>query len=146
MAAAKPSTRADFLDINGVGEKKLQDYGKPFLNEIQTYIVEQNGQGNKIKGSTYLVTFSFYKQGMSPEEIAEERGIHPTTVFSHLAVLYDKGEDVNIKQYVPDRDLDMIRELVKVNPKIAPKEIFDMNEGSLNYHVIRLALSWLKKN
>lgn len=146
MAAAKPSTKTDFLDINGVGQKKLQDYGKPFLGEIQKYIVEQSGQGNKVKGSTYILTLNFFRQGMSPEEIAEERGIHPTTVFSHLAVLYDKGEDVDIKQFIPDRDLDMIRELVRVNPKIMPKEIFDLNEGSLSYHVIRLALSWLKKN
>ena len=146
MAAVKPSTREDFLDISGVGDKKLQDYGKQFLGEIQNYIVEQNGQGTKIKGSTQLVSFHFYKQGMHPDEIAEERGLHPTTIYSHLAALYEKGEDVDIMQYIPNRDLELIKGLKEDNPKITPKEIFDMNEGNLEYFVIRLTMSWLKKN
>jgi ATP-dependent DNA helicase RecQ len=146
MAAAKPTTREDFLGISGVGDKKLQDYGKQFLGEIQNYIVEQNGQGIKIKGSTQLVSFHFYKQGMHPDEIAEERGLHPTTVYSHLAALYEKGEDVDILQYIPNRDLELIKGLKEDNPKITPKEIFDMNEGNLEYFVIRLTMSWLKKN
>ncbi len=146
MAATRPSTREDFLDISGVGQKKLQDFGKPFLQEIQDYVLEQSGQGMKIKGSTHLVTFQYYQQGMDPDEIAQERGLHPTTIYSHLAALFEKGEDVDIKQYIPSRDLSSIEEFIEQNPKSGAKEIYDANEGSLEYHVIRLALSWLKKN
>ncbi len=145
MAATKPSTVEDFLDISGVGKKKLQDYGKPFMKVIQDYILEQSGQGVRIKGSTHLVTFELYKKGNSPEEIAEERGLNPVTIYSHLAALYDKGEAVNIRQYIPARDFEGIKSLHDNNPKITPKEIFDINEGSLEYHVIRLSLSVLKK-
>jgi ATP-dependent DNA helicase RecQ len=34
MAARKPLTRAEFLDVHGVGQKKLEEYGDPFLAEI----------------------------------------------------------------------------------------------------------------
>ncbi len=35
-------------------------------------------------------------------EIAEERGISPTTVLSHLAEAYEQGEQINIDQFVPE--------------------------------------------
>ncbi|MCC6540248.1 MAG: ATP-dependent DNA helicase RecQ [Bryobacterales bacterium] len=35
MAAKKPRTREEFLDIDGVGQKKLEQYGEAFLAEIR---------------------------------------------------------------------------------------------------------------
>ncbi len=145
MAAEKPISIEDFLDISGVGQKKMQDYGKPFLELIRTYILEQSGQGQRVKGSTYLLTQQFYNQGMSPEEIAVQRGIHATTVYSHLAYLYEKGEDVDIKQYIPEYELRIIRPLVEANPKVPAKEIYEATGEEIEYHVIRLSLSYLKK-
>ncbi len=34
MAARKPRTRDEFLDVHGVGQKKLEEYGDSFLAEI----------------------------------------------------------------------------------------------------------------
>jgi ATP-dependent DNA helicase RecQ len=34
MAARKPRTRNEFLDVHGVGQKKLEEYGDSFLAEI----------------------------------------------------------------------------------------------------------------
>ena len=34
MAARKPRTRDQFLDVHGVGQKKLEEYGDSFLAEI----------------------------------------------------------------------------------------------------------------
>ena len=34
MAARKPQTRDEFLDVHGVGQKKLEEYGDSFLAEI----------------------------------------------------------------------------------------------------------------
>jgi ATP-dependent DNA helicase RecQ len=34
MAARRPRTRGEFLDVHGVGQKKLEEYGDPFLAEI----------------------------------------------------------------------------------------------------------------
>ena len=34
MAVRKPRTRDEFLDVHGVGQKKLEEYGDPFLAEI----------------------------------------------------------------------------------------------------------------
>ena len=34
MAIRRPRTREQFLDIDGVGEKKLERYGEAFLAEL----------------------------------------------------------------------------------------------------------------
>ncbi len=145
MAARRPTNIHDFMDISGVGRKKLQDYGKVFMKEIHDYVLEQSGQGMRIKGSTHLITYDYYKKGMNPEEIAEERGMSPVTIYSHLASLHDKGEDIDLMQYIPTRDFENIQGLWQQNNKISPKEIYENNEGSLEYHVIRLSLSVLKR-
>jgi ATP-dependent DNA helicase RecQ len=38
MAVRKPTTDAAFREVNGVGEKKLADFGKPFLNAIREHL------------------------------------------------------------------------------------------------------------
>jgi ATP-dependent DNA helicase RecQ len=40
MAILHPSTRDEFLEVNGVGEKKLEKYGDVFLKEIAGYRAE----------------------------------------------------------------------------------------------------------
>jgi ATP-dependent DNA helicase RecQ len=37
MCAKKPTTDAEFLKINGVGEKKLKKFGKKFMEAIREY-------------------------------------------------------------------------------------------------------------
>jgi ATP-dependent DNA helicase RecQ len=37
MCVTKPITKAAFLKINGVGEKKLKKFGKKFMEAIQDY-------------------------------------------------------------------------------------------------------------
>jgi ATP-dependent DNA helicase RecQ len=35
MAVRKPHTRGEFLEVHGVGQKKLEEYGDVFLEEIR---------------------------------------------------------------------------------------------------------------
>ena len=41
MANAKPMTREDFLNISGVGEKKLEEYFKPFSKTITDFLATE---------------------------------------------------------------------------------------------------------
>ncbi|HSM89434.1 MAG TPA: HRDC domain-containing protein, partial [Desulfobacterales bacterium] len=36
MAARRPSTRAELLQVSGVGERKAEQYGERFLDAIQS--------------------------------------------------------------------------------------------------------------
>ena len=37
MCARMPETEDEFMDVSGVGAKKLEKYGKAFLDEIAVY-------------------------------------------------------------------------------------------------------------
>lgn len=41
MAARKPLTEAEFLDVSGVGQAKLEKFGEAFMNEIRAFSMEQ---------------------------------------------------------------------------------------------------------
>ncbi len=145
MSEQRPLSPADFLEISGVGRKKMQDYGKQFIKAIQEYVLEQQGHGQRIKGSTYLVTFEMLKQGHDPEEIAQKRNIHVTTVFSHLVYLFEKGEDIDLSIYISERELDQIREVWEETPDISYKDLYEQFDEGMPYHTIKIGLSLLKK-
>lgn len=67
MAAERPTTEADLSKISGVGEQKLQEYGRAFLDAIQDFLLTKKEEGVRITGSTYLETFRLYKQGATVE-------------------------------------------------------------------------------
>ena len=103
MASEKPISKTDFLQISGVGQKKLDLYGEIFIDKIVAFIKKESEQGAKIKGGTYLVTLEYYKEGLTPEEIAKKRDLNLGTVYSHFAQLYEDGEEIDIyKEPVTD--------------------------------------------
>ncbi len=108
MAEKRPTTDLDLLRVSGVGERKLQLYGNQFLTAVQQYVLEKLESGVNVPGSTFLATWDLYKKGFSVEEIAQRRGVSPTTVLGHLAVLYEKGEAINIGRWVKPEAVDMI--------------------------------------
>ena len=64
MAAKRPTIDADLMEISGVGERKLQLYGNFFMDKIIEYIKSKVAEGEKIQGSTYILTYdlSFCQQ------------------------------------------------------------------------------------
>ncbi|GAB4254747.1 MAG: DNA helicase RecQ [Saprospiraceae bacterium] len=44
MAAMRPTTEADFAQISGVGEKKLEEFGRTFIKAIEEYLIEEESK------------------------------------------------------------------------------------------------------
>ena len=147
MEKARPMTDEDFMQINGVGRQKMQNYGYRFIKEIISFSKEKRENGDRKKGDTYKHTFDLYKEGLSVEEISRKRKIAATTVFSHLAKLYENGENVDLSQFVPQNDLEAVKK-AKVeleNPK-ALRPYYEHLGEAIDYGTIRLALTILNKN
>src|SRR5690606_14698524 len=54
MEKERPMTDDDFMQINGVGRKKMQDYGYQFIREIISYKKQKTTKKQKAaKGNTY---------------------------------------------------------------------------------------------
>lgn len=146
LAAEKPKNAAEMSMISGIGEAKLRDYGREFLDAIQDFLLEKKGEGVRVKGSTYLETLQLYKQGLSPDMIAAQRGISSVTVFSHLAYLYEKGEQINIFKYVDKATVTKVAEVLQdMDEPYQLKPIFDVLNEEVEYEKIRLSIAYFNK-
>lgn len=141
MAADKPLSMGAFSSISGVGDAKLKKYGRTFIDFIQNEIVTKKAPVN-VKGKTYIETLQLYNQGLSPEEIASQRNLNPSTIFTHLAQLHESGEDVDLSSLV---DKGIVQKVLETSKELKhPEElkpIFEKLNGEVPYHLIRLSLS-----
>jgi ATP-dependent DNA helicase RecQ len=148
MATRKPLSKRDMLLISGIGEKKWELYGEMFQDEVAAYVQEESKGGSRIKGGTQMLTFEGYKQGLSPDEIAYQRGMNIATVYSHLAMLYETGHNIDISKYINKNEYIDIKFAIEQLPDAsnALKPIYEYLQGKHDYHKIRLALSIYHKS
>ncbi|GAL79826.1 ATP-dependent DNA helicase RecQ [Algibacter lectus] len=88
-----------------------------------------------------------YKSGLSIDEIAMQRKLGTTTVYSHIAKLYSMGKEINLYDFVSKSDVEAVRKAKKAlgSPK-ALRAYFDYFNESIDYFKIRLALSIIEKD
>ena len=147
MATERPVFEHEMLEISGVGEYKYDQYGQQFIYAIKKFINDQQSNGQKIKGSTYVVTQELFEQGLSPEEIAEKRNLNIVTIFSHLIHMYEKGAAIDLNQFISKKTFSKVEEAVlETNEREKAKVIFEHLEGSIEYQYIRIGLALLKKS
>ena len=121
MAFFFPQSRENLLRISGVGAIKLEQYGDRFLKVIQRYAQEHNlpersiepqrqsrqrsgHHRTRIAGSTYEHTKNLLEQGLSIDEVAQERDMSPSTIFAHVEMLVQTGEDLDLRAHLPSPD------------------------------------------
>lgn len=142
MASEMPVTDNQFLAISGVGMQKLESFGEEFMDAIKTF--KENNKPTA-KKHTSEVTFKFYQQGLTPDEISKERGLQVTTIYSHLSNLYEKGKEVDLKQFITDEEVKKIKPAYeKLGNQELLKPIYEELNEEIPYHKIRLAISILK--
>jgi ATP-dependent DNA helicase RecQ len=146
MAAERPHNMEEMMKISGVGEAKLKEYGRVFLDGIQDFLVTKKGEGVKVKGVTVLETMQLYRQGLTPEEIAERRALNPVTVMGHLAKMYEKGENVVISKFVNKAEIKMVLDCLQhLEEPYKMREIFEMLDEELPFEKIRWALAYYNR-
>jgi len=112
MATYFPQSIEELSNIRGVGELKLQTYGKEFLRAIVAYCEPRSIASQPIRkrrihnqhsySSSTNQTVALFRQGLSIEEIAKRREFVPSTIIKHLVRAYLQGEDVDIDKLVPE--------------------------------------------
>lgn len=138
MSVELPVTDNEFLAIQGVSQVKLERYGEEFIEVIKGIKDAQM--------STFEITYRFYQQGISPEQISQERELNIATIFSHLAKLYYEGKDIDLMSYISDEEVNEIRKAHKeIEDLSVLKPYFDFCEEKIPYYKIRIALTIIAK-
>ena len=124
MCRSYPQDDRAFLDIPGVGSQKLADYGQAFLSAIEAWLKDHEPQSfrneappppppkMKTAGTTgtALESIRLFQQGMSPEKIAQQRGLATSTIHSHLAQgIQSKQLDADPRDFYSAEDEALLR-------------------------------------
>lgn len=83
MCQYRPVDLKAMQRISGVGEQKLTRYGQQFVDIIQQHPLSEllsNGLSDTVNQTLML-----HEQGLSPQQVATERDLKSSTVYSHLA-------------------------------------------------------------
>jgi ATP-dependent DNA helicase RecQ len=107
MARQYPTDEAAFARINGVGVKKLQELGEPFMRRIAEH-VEAHGRQRwdepaaapepakpRLNDSS-RETLRRFREGQPLEQIARERELATGTLLGHLVATAEAGEPVDL--------------------------------------------------
>lgn len=138
----RPQSDEEFLAISGVGQRKLEVYGAEFMEEIKTFLNEKK----RTKKDTTLETFKLYKEGFTVEEIAENRGLKPATIFSHLSKLYLEGKDVSLDEFIEADTLALVANAKKVlKNETTLRPYFEFLGEKVSYEKIRVGLTILQR-
>jgi ATP-dependent DNA helicase RecQ len=136
MVERQPQNREQLSRITGVGESKLEKYADDFLAVIRAH-TEQAGAE---KTDTVAESLQLFKSGLQIEDIAQQRNLKPSTVYSHLATCIEQGE-IQLKDVVDisDQELSAIQEAILATEdgetKLRP--VYDALDGMFDYEVLR---------
>ncbi|CAA6813266.1 MAG: ATP-dependent DNA helicase RecQ [uncultured Thiotrichaceae bacterium] len=120
MARMRPTNNEAFLQLSGIGQFKLDKYGKEFLKVIAENPIPDVLQ-NRLS-DTINETLSLFLETESVEKVAETRGLKNTTIYSHLA------EAIACDLLSLDRVIDLSGEKITEIKNAA--DMFDFAEGA----------------
>ena len=144
MARQKPTTPDALRNVSGVGERKLQLFGRQFLEAITNHVRGRAEAGGKPKGSTQLLTLDLFNRGMSLDEIATERQLTTASIVNHLVQLAKGGYDIDLETLLnelvtPTERAEIERGLTTVGVSDGRvKALFDHFAGKYNYAQLTL--------
>jgi len=146
MVEKMPTNESEMLEVSGVGKFKNEKYGASFISEIVGFIKQKVDEGAKIKGSTYLISYEMFKEGLTVEEIALKRGIKNETILSHLAQSYNSGKEIDFWRIMSKEELEKIVIAIKVvGHQNGMKPIYEYLNQEIDYGKIRFGLTYYEK-
>ncbi len=115
MARIYPQRDADFARISGVGQRKLAEFGRRFMEEVADYLRHYPRQifaeesfavptapesaSRPIRmNDSVRETLKFFRAGHAVDEIASRRGFVAGTIYGHLATAIEAGEEVLLER------------------------------------------------
>ncbi|HEX9385115.1 MAG TPA: DNA helicase RecQ [Anaerolineales bacterium] len=152
MAVYYPQSITSLLNISGVGQVKLRQYGETFLNVIVSYCEKHELKENpkettrakSVSNRRYVIVSEAYNSGETVQGLMERYHVTAATILDHLARYLAAGNKLR-----NDKDL---RVLTSVTPEqqqaafaafdeLSPtflKPVFDNLNGMLNYDDLKI--------
>jgi ATP-dependent DNA helicase RecQ len=149
MSEDYPADLAAMRRIKGMGDIKLERYGREFLQVIQCYMTENNISPRRPPAAdteeseplpSHVLTLHMFTEGKTIPEIAAERSLKPVTIQDHLVRCHMEGHEINWNRLIPAQYEQMI--LAKINELGADKlkPLKDALPEEINYSSIKAVI------
>jgi ATP-dependent DNA helicase RecQ len=153
MARAYPVDPAAFLDIPGVGERKLAEYGAAFTEEIRAHLAQHprldfapleslpptpRPAKPAAANGTAKLSLELWHAGKSIADIAAERSLSPTTIENHLAQAIESGEAIDPRRFYTGAEEAEIEAALEGYSEPALKPVFEQLGGRISYGKLRI--------
>ncbi|NOQ93052.1 MAG: DNA helicase RecQ [Methylophaga sp.] len=139
MLKSRPTTLVELSKVSGVGEQKLIRYGQEFINEITQHPLSE--LLNNRLSATVNETLICYQQGIEIEQIAQQRDVKSSTIYTHLADAIEVGLlDVREVLDISDAEYNEILFVIESQEeqeKGRLKPVYDELDGEYDYGVLR---------
>jgi ATP-dependent DNA helicase RecQ len=155
----RPRDRDELSRISGVGQAKLERFGDGFLKLLATHAAKHGrpstvprlpvarpapvGAHARESGLTDTIreTLELFRSGQGVEAIAEQRGLKPSTVYTHLERCIEEGhvavQDVVRLDHETVRAIEFAIERLPENALMSLKPIYEAFEGRYDYGLLR---------
>ncbi|MGB3560943.1 MAG: DNA helicase RecQ [Geitlerinemataceae cyanobacterium] len=131
MSQKRPQTISAFAQLSGVGTYKLEHYGQRFVDAIRDF-----SQVNL--STTQLQTLELHRQGLSVDEIATQRNLKLSTIYTHLAELIERQQPVEIDRLIPPEIRSTIEQAIQAVGSETLKPVYEYLGERHSYGEIRL--------
>jgi len=146
MAERQPQTLDEFSALSGVGQSKLEQYGESFLTVIKDFI--QTSQSDL--PATVNETYQQLQAKQTPEDIAQQRQLAVTTIYSHIAQLI-QADYISLHAVIElsDDDIKSIEDQFAEqddfmeSPKLKP--VFEIFDEQYSYSILKCVYANLIK-
>ncbi len=149
-----PEDKKQLKKIHGLGKVRIEKYGDEILEIINHYAREKGLQSQvelieierekKPKGSSKLHSLELFKQGLTIENIAKERGLAISTIESHLAQCISAGT-LEIEKVIPKEKLKKGLKLIKENSFEGLTELKEIAGNEFSYSELRMLVNSVNK-
>jgi uncharacterized protein YpbB len=150
IAGILPENYEQLKQIKGIGKAKINMFGEEILEIVNSYCDRNNIEREppvvivnpikKNKPNTKLVSLELFKQGLSVEEIAKERGLVFSTIYNHLLHFVMSGE-LESKALIEKERLQEIKEFIKDKDMSSLTKLVEASNGKFDYSELRLVIS-----
>ena len=158
MASSFPTNNEEFLDIKGVGQQKLKDFGEVFINEIKGYLEQKDKLSNllpslnKHTGERYLSknyqkTKEMISKKLPISEIAKIEGFKERRIIYHIETLLDGKEEIDINYLLPlNEDYIAIKQAFESLGMERLSPIYEFFNGKFSYEQIRIVRAIIRSS
>jgi ATP-dependent DNA helicase RecQ len=162
MARQRPSSLPGLLEVRGVGQQKLADYGEQFINCIVEYCrqhqvpvdvatpkataITQPRTPAETPTANAVQSFPLFDQGLSVEQVAESLGRATSTVFGYLESYIRHRRVRDISRWLNRAEFELVESVFQDVGTERLRPIFDALEGRVSYEHIRLVVASLRNS